>query len=62
MCHIKLSPAARLVLQYFSELYHELHDFRKKKLLKIKYIYFDFLYNLSLKHTRVGILILATLL
>ena len=32
-------------VQYFSTLPHKRQDFRKKKVKKHKYVYFDFLYN-----------------
>jgi hypothetical protein len=39
ICHIILSSEARLVLLQFSILSHKWHNFRKKKLWKIKYVF-----------------------
>ena len=47
-----LSSVACPVLQYFSTFSHKRQDFRKKKLLNTKYVFFYFLCDFCLKHFR----------
>ena len=54
ICHNILSPVTCLALSYFSKLSKKSHDFRGKKLLNKKRVYF--LYNICLKHVTVKII------
>jgi len=49
MRYIVLSSVACLTVPYSPTFSHKLHDIRKKKLLNIKRVCFDFLYNFCLK-------------
>jgi hypothetical protein len=62
MRHIKASFVASLAPSYFSTLFHKMHDFRKKKLLNIKCVFWFslqsvFKITLILRRIQLGIVI-----